>query len=56
MTSATTPRTASAVARASTGGLVVLAAIVSALFHYKWGGSLRARSAVHASGRLSMLA
>ena len=33
---------------------MLLAAVVSALFYYKWGASLRALSAVQASGQLSI--
>ncbi|HZU82709.1 MAG TPA: permease [Polyangiaceae bacterium] len=37
---------------AGAAGIVLLGGIVSALLYYKWGGSLRALSAVRASGKL----
>lgn len=40
--------------RASVGGLLLLATILSALFYYKWGSSLRAISAVQATGKLAI--
>jgi uncharacterized membrane protein YraQ (UPF0718 family) len=42
------------VSRAGAGGLLLLATIVSALLYYKWGASLRAVSAVYATGKLSI--
>jgi uncharacterized membrane protein YraQ (UPF0718 family) len=44
----------SSVSRASAGGLLLLATIVSALLYYKWGASLRAVSMVYATGKLSI--
>ncbi|HEY6462546.1 MAG TPA: permease, partial [Polyangiaceae bacterium] len=47
-------RPSTTVARASAGGFLLLAAIVSALLYYKWGASLRAVTAVHQTGTLSV--
>lgn len=44
----------STVSRASAGGLLLLATVVSALLYYKWGASLRAVAAVHDTGKLSI--
>jgi uncharacterized membrane protein YraQ (UPF0718 family) len=47
-------RSTSNASRAGAGGFFLLATIVSALLYYKWGASLRAVSAVHATGKLSI--
>ena len=39
--------------RSAARGLLLLAIVVSALFYYKWGGSLRAIAGVQASGKLA---
>lgn len=48
------PAPSSTASRASAGGLLLLATIVSALLYYKWGASLRAVSAVHETGKLAI--
>lgn len=55
MTTASTSAAVPRDARAAQGAaLVALATALSALFYYKWSGSLRAWGGVHATGRLAV--
>src|SRR5579859_2586342 len=52
MTTSLAPAAPAAV-RVRAGGVLLLLMTLSALFYYKWGGSLRTLGAVQATGKLS---